>query len=365
MSEAPEFSWTLQAAALALRRVSSFGRRFALSSLRLMAILGYTAAGMACDRSPPERPMPVRGVNLVQGDGAAFDSNESARSLMELRRLGANTVAIVTFLWQPNPQDPHPSFGSAVTDAQLIGGIRAAHAQGLTVVLKPHVWVPGRWAGDISMSSPEQWELWFDNYRKVILHYAQLAAVEKVAVFSLGTELEQASRHPRWSEMISAVRRVYPGRLTYVAHGMGELARLPFRDKLDILSLSLYVDLTGADSAAEQRTRMRQTLQEIREKFAADNKPVWIAELGIRALADAHRKPWESPEQRDGPADAIAQAQLLALWMDEIQAARFDGLLIWYWNSDPNVGGPHDSDFTVQNKVASGVLLCHWSGQCR
>lgn len=349
----------------ALNHARVSGSQRSLRLLRSVLILCSAASLMACDRTPASPIIPVRGANLIQSGQAPLDSAASTQSLMELKRLGANTVAIVPFLWQQHPQDPNIGFGTAVTDAQLVGGIRAAHAQGFQVVLKPHVWVPGHWAGEIEMASAEHWELWFDNYRKLMLHYAQLAAGEQVEVLSLGTELKKTSQHPRWQELISAVRRVYPGRLTYSAHGVEELASLPFKDKLDIISLTLYVDLTGYDGAEEQALRIRETLGGIREQVKAFNRPVWISELGFRALSDAHRKPWESPEQRDGPADAIAQARLFAVWLDEIRAARLDGLLIWYWNSDPQAGGPHNTDFTVQNKATAGVLLCQWGRLCR
>ena len=52
--------------------------------------------------------------------------------------------------------------GSAVTDQQLVAGIRAARALGLQVVLKPHIWVEdSHWQGEIHMSSPADWARWF------------------------------------------------------------------------------------------------------------------------------------------------------------------------------------------------------------
>lgn len=40
------------------------------------------------------------------------------------------------------------------------------------------------------------------------------------------------------------------------------------------------------------------------------------------------------------------------------------GVLVWRRFSDPAAGGAADTDFTVQGKPASGVLLCVWTRGC-
>ena len=51
---------------------------------------------------------------------------------------------------------------------QLRAAIRNAHDVGLTVLIKPHVWVPGNWAGTVVMKSEQAWQKWFANYRREI-----------------------------------------------------------------------------------------------------------------------------------------------------------------------------------------------------
>ena len=44
-----------------------------------------------------------------------------------------------------------------MTDAELRAAIRDAHALGLAVFVKPHVWVPDNWAGAVAMGSEADW----------------------------------------------------------------------------------------------------------------------------------------------------------------------------------------------------------------
>jgi hypothetical protein len=40
------------------------------------------------------------------------------------------------------------------------------------------------------------------------------------------------------------------------------------------------------------------------------------------------------------------------------------GVMVWRWFTNPNAGGASDTDFTVQGKLAEGVLLCEWVTGC-
>ena len=82
--------------------------------------------------------------------------------------LGARAAAIVPFLWQSDPSSPDLVRGQDMNDDELRAAIRDAHALGLTVLVKPHVWVPGNWAGTVVMKSEQTWQKWFANYRREI-----------------------------------------------------------------------------------------------------------------------------------------------------------------------------------------------------
>ena len=69
--------------------------------------------------------------------------------------------------------------------------------------------------------------------------------------------------------------------------------------------------------------------------------------------------------QRKGPGAAPRlQAEVLGEWLRALDRPAVHGVLVWRWLSDPNAGGPKDTDFTVQGKPAEDVLRCVWSGAC-
>jgi hypothetical protein len=68
--------------------------------------------------------------------------------------------------------------GDDMADAELRAAIRDAHALGLAVLVKPHVWVPESWAGAVAMNSEEDWQEWFANYRRELDRIARIAEEE-------------------------------------------------------------------------------------------------------------------------------------------------------------------------------------------
>jgi len=310
----------------------------------------------------PKSPMSqtTHGVNLVQSQNARLGSAAARASLERVRDLGANTVAIAPFLYQEKPTDPRVIVGDAVSDAELVAGIRAARALGLRVWLKPHIWIPGHWAGEVRMDNARAWQQWFATYSPLVLHYAALAQREGVERFSVGVELEQSIDRPEWTALITAVRKVYRGRITYVAHGLEEAERITFWGALDDISLSYYPALGPTATRGALEAQVQAHLRGLRRYAQRQRRPVLIAELGLRSAAGAQERPWESAEERHAAPDELVQANVLDLWLTALNQPWVSGVLVWRWLSDPQGGGGTDTDFTPQHKLAEGVLLAHW-----
>ena len=119
-------------------------------------------------------PMPERrydGFNVIVTPGYPFGSASADLALANAKQLGASAVAVIPFLWQPSPNSPDLVRGKDMDDDELRAAIREAHALGLAVLVKPHVWVPQSWAGAIVMHSDADWRQWFANYRARIDAY--------------------------------------------------------------------------------------------------------------------------------------------------------------------------------------------------
>jgi hypothetical protein len=304
------------------------------------------------------------GFNVIASPGHDFGSTSAEQSLRAAKALGAGTVAIIPFLWQSTPASAEIARGSDMPDDILRLAIRQAHALGLRVVVKPHVWVSESWAGAVEPSAPEAWRTWFASYRREIERIARVAAEEKAAALVLGTELSKTIQRPEWRTVIAAARAVFPGMLLYVAHNADEAEAVPFWNELDMIGVSLYPPLGDDDDRAGRLGIMRASIDRLEAISARLGKPILVGEIGVRSAKGAAAKPWESAEERAAVPDPQLQANVIADWMTAVDRPAVRGVLVWRWFTDPYAGGGGDTDFTVQGKPAERVLLCAWTSAC-
>jgi hypothetical protein len=306
----------------------------------------------------------LAGFNVIQSPGHPFGSPSARQSLANAKRAGANAIAVVPFLWQATPASPDPVRGKDMTDDELRAAIRDAHALGLSVMVKPQIWVPKSWAGAIAMNFDENWSAWFAIYGREIGHLARIAAQEHAEAFAIGTELSETSQRPEWTALIGDVRKIYSGRLLYMAHNVEEAETARFWDRLDAVGVTLYPPLDADDDRIGHLARMVETAQRLDALAARTGKPVIVGEIGLRSAHGAAAKPWESVEERASAPDPSLQAEVLDDWLSILDRPAVHGVLIWRWLTDPDAGGINDTDFTVQGKPAERMLRCAWSGEC-
>lgn len=302
----------------------------------------------------------LHGFNLIETPEAPFGSEAAARSMRQVAALGANCVALIPFLWQSSASSAEIVLGDALPPDRLRAGIAQARAAGLSVVIKPHIWVPHGWAGMVAPRGEADWRRWFSDYRAAILPLARIAAEDGAAAFVVGTEVRGTVGRSEWRDLIATVRSVFPRRLTYVAHGADEAEKIAFWPDLDAVGVSLYPALGAARDKGAWHRAMAGELARVRAVALRANRPVWIGEIGLRSAADATKKPWESAEERTAAAAPELQAHVIGAWLHELTAIAPEALLVWRWFSDPDAGGRADTDFTVQGKPAADVLRAYW-----
>ncbi|WP_287963122.1 hypothetical protein [Alcanivorax sp.] len=306
-----------------------------------------------------------RGFNLLQSRQVALENPATIESLKRMRRLGANTVALVPFLHQADNGSEQVSLWPFTKYQSLERVIGWAHELGMRVILKPQILVGGGgWAGTVR---PSNWATWFRSYGERILAFADLAQRRGVEELVVGTELVQAAEEPEWEALIAEVRRHYSGRLSYVAHGVAGLEHFAYWSLLDSAGVSLYPALGTDDSVPALRARIRNTLERLSDQIERLPVPLWIAEIGIASRRLAHQRPWAwqdlGPEEQ--AVDLELQKKVLALWLDELVRAGLDRkVLLWAWYNDPEAGGSGDNGFTIQNKPAEEVVQCYWEEEC-
>lgn len=310
------------------------------------------------------QPARLDGFNIVAVKGFPFGSAQAGRAIAHAKSLGAGALAVVPFLWQAKPSSGAVARGNDMPDGELRAAIRQIRARGMLAVVKPHVWVPERWAGAVAPQNEAGWQNWFAGYERALLHLARVAAEEKAYAFSVGTELRQTVQRPEWGPLIEKLRAVFPGRLFYVAHNVEGAERVPFWPALDAIGVSLYPAL-GADGDRDARqmaiAAVTARLDALARRY---DKPVIVGEVGLRSAQGAAAKPWQSAEERAAAPDPQLQADVLADWLSALDRPSVNGVLVWRWLSDPDGGGLKDTDFTVQGKPAEDVLRCAWTGAC-
>lgn len=283
-----------------------------------------------------------------------------------VRNINANWVAVMPygFSYQGKPEvhfnHDRQWWGERMEGCRTM--IRQAQNNGLSVMLKPMIYIPAGWAGDYSLETETQWQAWEENYSRFILSYAEIANEEKVGLFVIGTEFRIAveARPAYWKKLIREIRRVYKGALTFAAN-WDFYERVPFWNELDIIGVNAYFPLVNSEIPQVDSLVMAWSgpLQQLESFSKAEHKKILITELGYRSIS---KPAWRQWEQESVPSEigALPPAQVNA-WEGFFKAAWqksfISGCFLWNWYPDHSrSGGEGDSDYTPQNKPAEEVI---------
>jgi hypothetical protein len=344
----------------------------------LLATLAITACDPALRPIAPAptegaAPLPAdfhRGINLEPiGDyGGLLDAAEIEPALDDLVDLGVGYVAVIPSFFQRdlNASDFYWEPSREAVDAQTREVVAAAHARGLKVLLKPHLWLAelddGAWRGDID-PDPATWPHWAHNYHAALIDYAELAHGMGVAGMSIGSELTAvAVGHPDfWRELVAALRAEFSGALTYAANWDREFEEVTWWDAVDYVGVDAFwplLDYPETELTAEvcgaRLAAVRARLEAVAVRF---DRPVLLTEIGYKSALGAAYRPWEWHERR--AAAPQTQALIYRCIRDVFgaqPAPHIAGVYFWIWYTSPTWGGLHNSDFTPRGKPAEGVL---------
>jgi Glycoside Hydrolase Family 113 len=306
-----------------------------------------------------------RGVNYAHewrdAEALGYGTPASAASLGRLKAIGVTSIAITPFGFQSAPDDRAIRWGGdrfSETDDRLRQVTSQAHALGIRVLLKPHIWLrPPAWVGLIEQRSEEGWAAWFAAYRGFILHYAALAGEAGMDGLCVGNELGRTTAREReWRELIREVRRSFSGELTYGAT-VEEVRRIRFWDAFDFIGISAYFPLVNAASPGREELvrAWAPIVRELGQLSARWQKPIVFTELGYRSADFGAWRQWEV--RRDAPVNLQLQADAYSAFFQAVWPQPwFGGVYWWKWWSFLDSGGLEDNDYTPRNKPAERVL---------
>jgi len=288
-------------------------------------------------------------------------------------------VAVIPFMYQKDEKTklvktPENLNRYSRRDSSYIQAINDLHKKGLHVQLKPHLWMNDGWRSNISLDTKAEWDAWFESYRINILRYAKIAEETKTELLCVGTELKTSiKKQPEeWEKLISEIREIYSGELTYAANWYDEYEHVTFWNKLDYIGIQAYFPLTTTKNPNLARIekgweKSMKALKTIHEKYA---KPILFTEVGYKSEAKATIKPWEwSPflsSLTKKKSDRTQQLAYEALFKQTWNQPWFAGVYIWQWDTrTTKESAKTNLDFSPRFKPAENVMAKWFSKKAK
>lgn len=241
-----------------------------------------------------------------------------------------------------------------VTDEEIVWAIRAAHARGLKVCLKPVVNVSdGTWRAfigffDWDVPGEPSWTEWFTSYRRFILHAARIAQDEGCEMLCIGCEMVRADgQEAHWRRLIGEVREVYTGLLTYNCDKYQE-DHVTWWDAVDVISSSGYYPVG----------QWEQQLDRIERVVETSGKPFFFMEAGCPSREGSPDEP-NNWNLRGDPSGAEQVRYYEAMFAACRARAWVRGLMLWDWPATlyPLDDADRNDDYCPYGKPAGRVMI--------
>lgn len=293
-----------------------------------------------------------------------YGSRMADQALEQMKDLGSNAAAIVPYSFIRNPNKPAPlpivQRAGSETDESVIHSAKTAKKLGMTVVLKPQIWLGrGHWTGDIDMQNEEDWQLFFQHYSRWIIHYAMLAEIYNWEALCIGTEMVQTTlkREDDWRQLIQRIRGIYSGQLTYAANWGDEFEKTGLWEDLDFIGLNCYYPLSSKDKPGDRELRkgFENTLSKVEKVVRRYRKPLVFTEIGFASV----EAPWIKPHEDWGEvkSDFNGQRRCYQIILEGIAGKPWcAGILLWKFPSHLEERRRNDTDFSPYGKPAEQIV---------
>src|SRR5882724_7617625 len=321
----------------------------------------------------------------VQGFGALsewngqFASASANQAFQTIAALGSNSIELTARIWTQSGTTTSVIADPAKTesDASLLAGFQAAHAAGLSVVFKPAI---SALDGTPTYSrAPTDASSFFASYKTEIVHLATIAQAGGVETFAIGNEMGSLSGQQYsgyWTDLISAVRQVYHGELTYAA-ATDEASKVSFWSQLDTIGVNTYPPLTSSNTPTVQDLVHAWSEVPINPYYAAAfeykspvdflhalseqyGKPVLMTEVGYRSIDGTAIAPgsWTAEGTPNSGAQADAYNAFFQVWTAH-GGSWLKGVELWQWDLNNQYSS---TGYSVMGKPAAAVVSQYFHG---
>ena len=308
---------------------------------------------------------------------------ENSNSLPSLAQTGANSieatldygidVATSQVVADPNYTDSLTALGSTIAQAESLG--LSVMVRPLIDFLDPSEIAPysvGDWRQNYQ---PTNVAAFFASYQQMIVQEAQVAQANGAQMLSIGAELDQLTGPQYlsyWTDIITAVRQVFSGALTYSA-SWNTASDVSFWSQLNYEGIDNYVPLSNAPNPTLQdlvngwlqpatassnpgayaEIGNQSPIQYFENLAAQSGKPLLFTELGYANDSGAAADPSASGSSPDPTLQAELYQAFFQAWTQS-KTSFLAGTYFWEW--DPNGStsnvGPNIDSFSPQNNPA-------------
>lgn len=305
-----------------------------------------------------------------------YGSEACARTMREIRRMGGNWVSLTPFgrVYDLSPTGVSLQFEAPFAENRraLKAAVAQAHAEGLRVLLVPHLWVEtGEWRGFIDPKTETGWKRWVKAYGDFAVTWAKVAEESNVDLLAVGVELRRwltTERATSFVPVIERVRRAYHGPLTYAAN-WDDVHDTVIWQHLDVIGINAFYPLAEKEGATDAQLQAGASRVAVETARLATRwgKPVLFTEFGYTTRRDPALRPWEWPEHLSNvQIDEVDQARAYrALLGAFIEHPWFVGVFVWRLYADPSdVSQEPEWGFSPRGKLAELELVdafrAHW-----
>jgi len=348
-------------------------------------------------------PFDVRGISMSTYSQAGYSDSSVQTMISRAAASGANQVVfgnivladLKTGVITEVIENGHNQTADL---ASIERAVLMAHEVGIDVILKPQVAVHDsdfdqyNSASWINMVNPdlviEKPDVFFENYKAELIEWAKLAERTGVATLSIGNEMVAATKPeytPYWIDIISSIRAVYHGQLTYAAlapvmtdFGVNEITQIGFWDKLDFAGFDVYPSLYhGLTPTVDQLVAgwrdttvygSRQDYYAFLNEMAAHvGKPVVFMEAGLPSFDGASDRETTSDGFIDSGQRSTDQGEQADWWQAFFEVwntnppSWLQGVIVV--NNDPGeLGSYYDQNYNINGKLAEKVISSWFGG---
>ncbi|MDB8867689.1 BppU family phage baseplate upper protein [Pediococcus acidilactici] len=222
--------------------------------------------------------------------------------LNHIQATGAD-LTLVTMVTVDNANDSSPTDISDTTFNDLID---RANKIGLKIgMLKPHIGIAGEHDSfGRDKYDPDNYDTFFENWKDLMLHYADLANANGIPILSIGCEMKLCTDTKylvKWQDIYNSIKTKYPDLLITYAMSMYEFEDPENSGQIssvvDLIGLNVYPAYVPANYDATMKVdelkgawwhdwNGHEFMQSINGYYDRYQKPIYITETGLTPYDD-------------------------------------------------------------------------------